>query len=187
MICRVLGGSAKQLRRLTSRFCYSKLVGFWKLLKLFWNPFRLCVLFLRLNLHCLWSWVIPTAFERHSLGLSWCNGSPFWMLARKLPVDNSIVISSHSPGTRKEIFMQVRGRRENNGRTQNDGKRQKCPTCPRYLPKILRSVIAGLLLRHLPRYYCVITAIFPRYCCVFTAVLLRYPRYFGKVAQFLYF
>lgn len=88
------------------------------------------------------------------------------MLARNLPVDNSIVISSHSPGTRKEILCKVTGRRENSGRTQNDGKRQKKSN----VPKLLRSVIAALLPRHLPRYYCL------RYYRHISALLLRFYR-----------
>lgn len=170
IFCRFFFGcSAKWLRRLTSRFCYSKLVGFWKLLKLFWNPFRLCVLFLRLSLHCLWSWVIPTAFERHSVGLSWCNGSPFWMLARKLPVDNSIVNSSHSPGTRKENFMQSEwskgGQWAHAKRWEETKKVQRAQvTSQRYC-----CVITSLL----PPYFCAIAAFLPRYYCVIRVISVR--------------
>ena len=88
------------------------------------------------------------------------------MLARNLPVDNSIVISSHSPGTRKEILCKVTGRRENSGRTQNDGKRQKKSN----VPKLLRSVIAALLPRHLLRYYRHISALLLRFYRGITAL-----------------
>ena len=95
------------------------------------------------------------------------------MLARK--VDNCIINSSLSPGTRKEIFI-----------LRKSSKSEQWVRAERW-EETKRSATTNVLHVTSLRYCCIITALFLRYDCVITALVLRFYRFFSALLPRYYY